>query len=1139
MLILSQYCEPSFALELIGDRPEGVGYLLKERVGRRGGLRRRGPRVADGGSALDPEVVGRMLGRSKTSGPLSALTPRERDVLAAMAEGKSNLGIARVAVHQRGRRREARHGDLPQARHRAGDDRASPRARRPDVHGARPSAATDRRWQRSASRAMVRRVPGDLADANLLADEQSALRRVAELVAAGASESTVFDAVTDEACRLLGDHFTALLRFEPDEPPVIVAIGGADAVRSHHARGHADLAGRRRRRPAGPAHRPGRPDRALRAGAGPNAAIAHELGLSSGVGAPILTEGQVWGALTVLGSGQPLPAGAEDRLGRFAELAATAISNAQARTDLAALAREQAALLRVAELVARGVPQETLFLAVASEASRLLGDQAMTLTRFDSELELEVVAACGGPAPVGTRIAFERRRCPIRPPRKSRGPGRRLRARARRRLAAGFGLAAAVAAPISVQDGVWGMLTATSGGAPLPPATEQRLEQFAKLVASALANGQARAELQALADEQAALRRVAQLAAQEAPVDAVLEAVAVQASNLAGVDFTTLLRFAPDGSTEIVAVDGAPGDIRTGMRAPAGGDGAVQRVWRSGRAARIDDLAAMTGHWPRVARQFGFSASVAVPILLERRLWGALVVVARNESLPASIEQHLADFAELASTAIAAAQTRQDLHVLASQQAALRRVAELVAHGAAPDEVFGAVTAETSKQLGDLPTALLRYEPDDDVAIVVARCNSPVSLGLRIAAGPDTGTGDVRRTSRPAHVDRFDGTAFDRPGVGVAVPVIVEGNVWGTLVTSTPEPPLPIATEDRLTQFAELAAAAIANAENRAKLTASRARVVVTADETRRRLQRDLHDGAQQRLVHAQITLELAREAAATGQPAAGLIGEALAHTERANRELRDLVRGIVPAALTGSGLRTGIESLTDDMPLPIDLRVTVPRLGAQIETTAYFIVAEALTNVIKHARATHATVEVRVSGRALSIDVSDNGAGGADARHGTGLTGLLDRIEAANGTLTLSSPPGHGTTLHAALPLDVPAQTSRYRASTTGRVGVLDLRLLVDHRERLVRRRVALNNALQWHLHDLWPELRLPGSSLLYGTWAARVTRRLARTEQTMRVRGEDRRRGQVHQRRQARARRRCRLIAVMLRQDQPPPLR
>jgi signal transduction histidine kinase len=478
---------------------------------------------------------------------------------------------------------------------------------------------------------------------------------------------------------------------------------------------------------------------------------------------------------------------------------------------------------------------------------------------------------------------------------------------------------------------------------------------------------------------------VAELAAQEAPVDAVLETVAVQASRLAGVDFTALLRFDPDGSTEIVAVDGAPGDIRTGMRAPAGGDGAVQRVWRSGRAARIDDLAEMSGHWPRVAHDFGFTASVAVPILLERRLWGALVVVARREPLPPSIERHLTDFAELASTAIGAAQTRRELHVLASEQAALRRVAELVAHGAALDEVFGAVAAEASKQLGGLATALVRSEPED-VTVVVARCDGASPPGAQI-------------------------------GPGIAAPVVVEGRVWGSLATAAP---VPDGTADRLQPFAELAAAAIANAENKAKLTASRARVVATADETRRRLQRDLHDGAQQRLVHAQITLELAKHAAEEGRPTSSLIEAALAHAERANRELGDFVRGILPAALTGGGLRTGIESLTDDIALPIDLHVTVPRLPAQTEITAYFVVAEALTNVVKHAHATRATVDVELHGREVSIDVRDDGVGGADAARGTGLTGLFDRIEAADGTLTISSAPGGGTALHAVVPVAV-----------------------------------------------------------------------------------------------------------------------
>ncbi len=686
---------------------------------------------------------------------------------------------------------------------------------------------------------MVRLVSGDLA---ALADEQAALQRVAALVARDAPPATVFSTVTEEACRLLGGHFTALLRFESQEPPVILAMNGAEAV------AHIMRVGMRISSDGdGVVQRVRRTARVARIGRyehvpGPNAAIAHELGLDSGVGAPIISEGQVWGAITVLGAVE-LPPDTETRLGMFAQLVAVAISNTQARTDLDTLAREQAALLRVSELVARGVAPEPLFAAVAAEASRLLGDEATTLTRFESDHELSVVATHGGPAPIGTRIAFAAETLPDQ----VRRADHALR----------------VAVPIALQGRAWGMLTATSAVLPLPVRTEERLEQFAKLVAVALANAQARAELQALAEEQAALRRVAELAAQEAPAEAVLQAVAVEASRLAGVDFTTLLRFEPDGSTEIAALHGAPAGVKVGMRAPAGGDGAVQRVWRSGSAARIDDLAAMSGHWPQVAHGFGFSASVAVPIGLERRLWGALVVVARTEPLPATIEQHLTDFAELASTAIAATQTRR-------------------------------------------------------------------------------------------------------------------------------------------------------------ALLASRARVVATADETRRRLQRDLHDGAQQRFVHALITLRVAQDAAAQGRPTAALIDEALQYAERANRELRDLVRGILPAALTVGGLRDGIESLTDDIALPIELRVSAPRLPAPIETTAYFIVAEALTNVVKHAHATQATVEVALAGGELTIEVRDDGVGGADPARGSGMTGLLDRVEAGNGTLTITSPAQRGTTLRATLPLSV-----------------------------------------------------------------------------------------------------------------------
>ncbi|MEP6562870.1 MAG: GAF domain-containing protein, partial [Nakamurella sp.] len=349
---------------------------------------------------------------------------------------------------------------------------------------------------------------------------------------------------------------------------------------------------------------------------------------------------------------------------------------------------------------------------------------------------------------------------------------------------------------------------------------------------------------------------------------------------------------------------------------------------------------------------------------------------------------------------------------------------------AALGEVFAAVATEASILLGDLAGALLRYDSDPDsdsgvVGVVVAARNSPVPLGLRIPVHAGTGTGDVRRTGKPARVDSFEGTPLAEMArelgvvAAVAVPITVEGQIWGTLSTSSPGPSIPVGTEDRLTQFAELASAAIANSENKAKLTASRARVVATADETRRRLQRDVHDSAQQRLVHTIIALKLARDAIAAGDSAAALVDEALRNAEHASRELRDVVRGILPASLTRGGLRSGVESLVSDLPLAVDVRVTVPRLSAHTETTAYFVIAEALTNVVKHASATRATVEVTLQADSLLIDVRDDGLGGADPNRGTGLTGLLDRVDAAEGNLTVTSPAGQGTALHAALPLN------------------------------------------------------------------------------------------------------------------------
>jgi signal transduction histidine kinase len=429
----------------------------------------------------------------------------------------------------------------------------------------------------------------------------------------------------------------------------------------------------------------------------------------------------------------------------------------------------------------------------------------------------------------------------------------------------------------------------------------------------------------------------------------------------------------------------------------------------------------MSGHWPQLARSFGFSSSAAAPIRIDGLLWGVLKVVGRQEPLPPGIEEHLSNFSELTGTVIAAVRARQDLRRLAEEQTALRRVAEAVALGAPLDSVFTTIAEEASTLLGDVAAALIRYDGQD--AVVVASCRSPAPVGLRVPADGDTATGRIRRTARPVRVDTFEGTSLSHTarelGVAsaVAVPVIVEGQVWGTLSTSSSGPALATGIESRLEPFAQLAAVAIANAENKTKLLASRARLVVTADETRRRIQRDVHDSAQQRLVHTIVSLKLAKEAALTGSDAGELVEEALRNAERANSDLRDVVRGILPAALTRSGLAAGVESLLDDLTVPVHVRVTVPRLDPTLETTAYFVIAEALTNIVKHARASRAEVEARVRDDRLVIEVRDDGIGGADPSRGTGLTGLLDRVEAAEGVLRLDSPIHGGTIVHVELP--------------------------------------------------------------------------------------------------------------------------
>jgi PAS domain S-box-containing protein len=370
-----------------------------------------------------------------------------------------------------------------------------------------------------------------------------------------------------------------------------------------------------------------------------------------------------------------------------------------------------------------------------------------------------------------------------------------------------------------------------------------------------------------------------------------------------------------------------------------------------------------------------------------------------------------------------------ELERLAGEQAALRRVATLVARGVPAAEVFSAVAEEVARLLDAQATTIGRLEPDGTVVIVASSgtASDEMPVGRHVQLEPSMTLTKVVRTGQSARVDGYDdasasvGWTAKRMGIRctVTVPIFVEGSLWGAIATGTERERFPADAEQRTAEFTELAGTAIANAESRSALTASRARIVAASDDTRRRIERDLHDGAQQRMVHTVITLKLANRAILAGDQAfPGLVAEALDHAEQATVELRELAQGILPSILTRNGLHAAVESLASRMSVPVEVDVPEGRFPAAVEATAYFVVSEALTNVAKHSRATHATVLGRVEDGALRLEVRDDGIGGAHA-DGGGFVGLADRLAVLDGHLRIESPAGGGTLVAADIPLD------------------------------------------------------------------------------------------------------------------------
>ncbi|MDT7723680.1 MAG: hypothetical protein QOI21_256 [Actinomycetota bacterium] len=536
-----------------------------------------------------------------------------------------------------------------------------------------------------------------------------------------------------------------------------------------------------------------------------------------------------------------------------------------------------------------------------------------------------------------------------------------------------------------------------------------------------------RTRLRQLADEQAALRRVATLVAGGARPAEVFTAVANELGHLIGAE-TTFVSRVDHPSVECGELDGfltvvgsyglVSAQVPVGFTLKLLPGTIHSAALQTGRPARINGERLANGPYGAWIGSLGIRAGVAMPIMVGGRLWGVMVAGTSREDFPAGTESRMADFMELAATAIANARAEQELLELADTQAALRRLATLVARGEPPEVVFAAATGEALRHFGTATARMIRYELDGKATIVAneGTTGPHVRVGEGWEGYPPTGlTETVLRTGRAARVDDYHdipgGEPYLHEGLlsAVAVPIHVNGRLWGMIAVGSGHGPLPPDTEQRMTEFTDLVATAVANAQNRTELIASRARLVAASDEVRRRIERDLHDGAQQRLLALAFTLRTA--AAPPADVAVGIMGVI--------DDLREISRGIHPAVLSSAGLQPALRTLGRRSAIPVEMDVRIDgRLPEPVEVGAYYVVSEMLTNAAKHSRASLVEVDAEASGGTLRVCVRDDGVGGADPGRGTGLIGLKDRIEALGGTFSVHSPPGGGTTASCELPV-------------------------------------------------------------------------------------------------------------------------
>jgi PAS domain S-box-containing protein len=739
----------------------------------------------------------------------------------------------------------------------------------------------------------------------------------------------------------------------------------------------------------------------------------------------------------------------------------------QAESHLRELAEEQAALRQIATLVAYESSAEPLVAVVVEQVARVFHVPLVRLIRYEPTAAVVV----GGfsesddePFPIGSRWQLDT-------------PGllatiRRIGRAARVEDYAqapgdgagavrAAGMRSAVGSPIVVGGRVWGAIVLLSPrSASLPEDTAARLADFTDLVATALANAESRAALSQLADEQAALRRVATMVAQESPPaepfaeiarapasEQLFSTVAREVASVLNVPGVIVTSYDADGTALTLGhafrpdLAGAEQFLGIGTRMPRDPGSLAAQVFDTHGPARVDDFSTLPGSVGDLARAALVGSGCAAPIVVNGAVWGKMCVFSRvGTTLSAGTENRLHHFVELLATAIANHEARADLAAsearareLAEEQAALRRVATLVAKEAKSEAVFSAVAHEVAHVFGVQHVTVCRYESD---AIVIlssfeaaepAAASPPFPAGRRLPLDVPSLPAWVHRTGKPARIDDF--TASDglyavarQAGLtaAVGVPIVVGGSVWGSInIASTKKYRFSQDAEQRLARFTELIATSVSNATMREELAASRARVIAAADDARQRIERDLHDGAQQQLVTLAVALRrtAAKIPAGSDELRADLSRVADGLTT-ACEELREMSRGIHPAVLTEGGLAPALKALGRRSAVRVKLDVRLEdRLPDRVEVAAYYAVSEALTNASKHANASRVWVSLGTEDDTLHLAIRDDGVGGADPSRGSGLTGLRDRIEALGGTIALDSPPGSGTTIGVQIP--------------------------------------------------------------------------------------------------------------------------